>query len=357
MSRLSLRHEIVCLLFLGSLAPFAQAQTAESWASLSVRQQRELSDRKVAFDLLSAADQEKLRSLHATVSESDPEAQSLRKSLERFERWLATLAPADRARLQNAKSDEERLKLARDLVTEQTARLDVDLEPLRSFEQPAPVGPGSPPQRPPVFLRQRLGALEDQRQLIAKLEPMMTEPERIRLQGLRRVPRSLFVMALATKYDVPIPSSMRELQPPIFQMFTSLIENPEEILGDRLPRAMEGEARKVLGAFMVDILLLPELEDAKEFKFLQQQPEVVRSGIEAVSEVNIYAGRILIQALYYSAHPEEAPDECRDSLEMINSTVALTRFGRVVLRDKNNKERQEAERKYKPPRPKEPRDE
>jgi len=328
----------------GLLQPaFAASPDSSTIAPMSAQRRTIMIERLHEFDSLSEDDQQRIRSLHQSLHQSTPEGKKLQALLNRYDRWLATLSPGERQRIEGAKSTEERLAIVKELVNEQATALERELTPVRPPEEiaanrlpppgPPPGGPeGGPPKRPDAQ-RQRSNFFEEQRQLMERLKAHLTPFESQQLEETRGRYRLPLLLALLLKYDLPLPNFFQENELPMSPLFTSLVENPESVFGAKIPQLMSKEAKKQFGAFMADVLLLPDLEEKKRFDFLQKQPEKIRDAVEEISNLNQYVAKSVVNTLYFAEHPEEAPEETRDSLKLINVKAAIQFIENPIVRE------------------------
>lgn len=86
-------------------------------ARLSAEEQAELRRKREVFEQLSPLQQQRLREFHEALT-NDPQAESLRTTLERYTAWLRTLPAGRRAELSSLPAD-ERLKQVRQLLEQQ----------------------------------------------------------------------------------------------------------------------------------------------------------------------------------------------------------------------------------------------
>jgi hypothetical protein len=84
---------------------------------------------------------------------------------------------------------------------------------------------------------------------------------------------------------------------------------------------------------MADVLLIPDLDEKKRFAFLQEQPEKIRGAVEEISNLNQYVAKSVVNTLYFAEHPEEAPEETRDSLKLINVKAAIQFIENPIVRE------------------------
>ena len=335
-------------LILGA-ASAASPETTPAVASnapLSSQRREILSQRLREFESLPESEQQRIRSLHESLQQTTEDAKKLQGTLSRYDRWLATLSPVERRRIEDASTTDARLAVVRELVNEQALALERELSPLRPPEDGGPPRPpGPPPNGPgPSYTRRPDGSrpdgsrpksnfFEEQRQLTEKLKPHLTPFESHQLEEMRGRHRFPLILALLIKYDLPLPSFFQDNELPMSPLFLSLVGNPESIFGAKVPQLMSGDARKKFGAFMADVLLLPDLDEKKRFAFLQAQPEAVREAAEELSNLNQYVAKSVVNTFYFAEHPEEAPEETRDSLKMINVSAALQFLSNPIIRE------------------------
>jgi hypothetical protein len=335
-------------LFVGEVIAAAPETTSAVPTTVPLSSQRReiLSQRLREFESLPESEQQRIRSLHEALQQSSEDAKKLQGTLSRYDRWLATLSPVERRRIEEAPTTEARLVVVRELVNEQAVALERELSPLRLPEESGPPRPPGPPpngpgpsfsRRPdgsrPEGARPRSNFFEEQRQLTEKLKPHLTPFESLQLEEMRGRHRFPLILALLIKYDLPLPSFFQDNELPMSPLFLSLVGNPESIFGAKAPQLMSGDARKKFGAFMADVLLLPDLDEKKRFAFLQAQPEAVREAAEELSNLNQYVAKSVVNTFYFAEHPEEAPEETRDSLKMINVTAALQFLSNPIIRE------------------------
>lgn len=308
---------------------------------MSAQRRAIMTDRLHEFDSLTEEEQQRIRTLHQSLQQPTPEGRKLQSLLNRYDRWLATLSPAERQRIEAAKTADERLAVVKELVNEQAAALERELTPVRPPEEIAasripPPGPGGPeggfPKRPDGQ-RQRSSFFEEQRQLMERLKAHLTPFESQQLDEMRGRHRLPLMLALLLKYDLPLPNFFQENELPMSPLFTSLVENPEAVFGAKLPQLMSKEAKQQFGAFMADVLLLPDLDEKKRFAFLQDQPEKIKDAVEEISNLNQYVAKSIVNTLYFAEHPEEAPEETRDSLKLINVKAAIQFIENPIVRE------------------------
>ena len=89
--------------------------TASKPASTAAR--AELKMALARFNTLTPNAQKQVEDLHTSLTDEQ------RLQLQRYERWLDTLSPADRRRLENADSTDSRLAIIRELLSSQAAML------------------------------------------------------------------------------------------------------------------------------------------------------------------------------------------------------------------------------------------
>jgi hypothetical protein len=291
---------------------------------------------------MSDADRASITNLHTQSQSPGPEGDELRSSLDRYDRWLATLEPSERQRIVEAASNKERIERVKEILQQQSMALEESLLPIRSTSAvttvpgavpPAELAVADPPasnpstpepaQRPnakrPSFIKQRFDMIESEIERLDELEGKFTEEERRRLDQARGGQKVPLMMALATKYAIPLPPFVEEGQAPILQFFMGLLPEPGRILGTTSAADLSDDNRKKLGAIMVDLIMLPDLSQEKQFTMLQTESAKVRAGMEKISKVtmNKTTSRFLTNVLYYVQHPEDAPESTRDSVAMI----------------------------------------
>jgi hypothetical protein len=331
----------VCLAHKGMAASPDTSVAGTSGAPMSAQRRAIMTDRLHEFDSLTEEEQQRIRTLHQSLQQPTPDGKKLQSLLNRYDRWLATLSPAERERIEAAKTADERIAVVKELVNEQATALERELTPVRPPEEIAasripPPGPGGPeggsPKRPDGQ-RQRSNFFEEQRQLMERLKTHLTPFESQQLEEMRGRHRLPLMLALLLKYDLPLPNFFQENELPMSPLFTSLVENPEAVFGAKLPQLMSKEAKQQFGAFMADVLLLPDLDEKKRFAFLQQQPEKIRDAVEEISNLNQYVAKSIVNTLYFAEHPEEAPEETRDSLKLINVRAAIQFIENPIVRE------------------------
>jgi hypothetical protein len=286
-----------------------------------------LESRWAEWNSLESQEQNSLRSLHEAATAATPQAERVRASLERVDRWLATLSQEERARIIQAKNAEDRLAIIKETLARQTQVLEENLAPGRSL--PEGSTPGTPndtvattdepkvPGRRPGSMRPRLDWLETEMKRLEEMEQKFTPEERQRLDEARGGQKLPIMLALAFKYDLPLPPLAEEAQIPITQFFMALVPEVENHLGTRLASALSPENRSKLGAMMVDLVVLPDLNQQRQFDLLQQEEPEIRTGIERIAKVNKTTSRLLTNMLYYSLHPDHAPESARGTLSMV----------------------------------------
>jgi hypothetical protein len=319
---------------------------------LSVARRELLWERYRDWMKLSDVDRSAITTLHQQIQESGSTGEHLRSSLERYDRWLVTLSPTERARIIGAASNQERLERVKEILQKQTLAMDESLfagrpsglvsagsssaalsevAPSASTDAPSDnSGSGTTansrastadrpgPGRRPLFTRQRFDVVESEMQRLDEMEELFTEEERRRLDTARGGKKVPMMMALATKYALPIPPFVEEGQTPILQFFMGLLPDPEGVVGTKSAAMLSEENKKKLGAIVVDLMMLPDLSEDKQFVLLQSEAADVRSGLEEISKVNKTTSRFLTNVLYHLVHPKEAPESTKDSLALIS---------------------------------------
>jgi hypothetical protein len=116
------RASVVLTAALGLFGPQASpaddlALRRQQIANMSLSEQQQLLRSQQRFNELSAADQERMRTLHADLK-ADPNQARLQQVLERYHEWLKTLSPEQRAELEGLAA-EARIKRIRELMTRQ----------------------------------------------------------------------------------------------------------------------------------------------------------------------------------------------------------------------------------------------
>jgi hypothetical protein len=285
-----------------------------------------LVERKLEFEEASREEKSRLRTLHEAVNEASAEGRSLRRSFEGYERWLATLPEDDRRRLTGAKTTEERLAIVRETLAKQTSEMSIALAPLEAAEAADSPLPDAG-RRPPGSDRARM--TEEIRSFAQKIDDRITPLERQALQSGQGRNRLPLIGALSLKYAVELPEGFRGRPPPSYFLFSSLVDDFSSTFGSRSFLTLSPEQKQRFGAFAADILLLPELDETKRFEFLRSQPAAIQRGIEKVAAVNGSSAKIVVSALYYSQHPDEAPEPLQASVRMIHrkSLTALLERG------------------------------
>src|SRR4051794_4123250 len=91
-----------------SYADDTYADNAARLEQMTPDQKEDLSRKKLRFDELSAAEKQRLRDLHVSIT-TDPNAKELSDTVTRYTRWLANLDPADRSTLLDIKDPEQRI--------------------------------------------------------------------------------------------------------------------------------------------------------------------------------------------------------------------------------------------------------
>jgi hypothetical protein len=94
---------------------------AERLKKLSADEKEDLRRKKNRFDELHAAEQQRLRDLHASIT-SDPQAQELAKTVKNYHRWLATLDSAQRIAVQDEKDPTKRIAKIKEVLQAQEER-------------------------------------------------------------------------------------------------------------------------------------------------------------------------------------------------------------------------------------------
>ncbi len=313
------RRVHVCWLIMLAVAPLSRADIANPSTMTSDRRSM-LKTRYKEWQALDQAEQDSIRQLHQAAQQPGPEGDRLRQLLDRYDRWLATLTGEERKRIESATSSAERIERVKELLGKQTNVLEESMLPSRPAVASTPPAPANEPRtggRRPGFLRQRFDLMANEIDRLDQIEKMFTEEERKRLNSVSAGQKIPIIIALATKYGLPLPPFAVENQTPFLQSFMGLIPEAEKALGTSLATALTEENRRKLGEIMVDMVMLPDLPQAKQFELLQSEQVEVRIGIERVAKVNKTTARFLTTLLYYSINPDRAPPSCRDSLALL----------------------------------------
>jgi hypothetical protein len=88
---------------------------------MTADQKDDLRRKKLRFDGLTPAEQQKLRELHASIA-SDPSSKELQETLKSYHRWLATLDAAERVSLLDIKDPDQRIARIKELMQQQEER-------------------------------------------------------------------------------------------------------------------------------------------------------------------------------------------------------------------------------------------
>lgn len=124
------------LLLLATTSVLADPPTRESLEALSAEEKKALLEKKVRFDALPAAEQQRLRELNTSITAA-ANSQQLHSTLDRYHEWLKSLTTKQRAdllelptekrieRIKELMQEQERSRL-RDLGGKQLPELDID---------------------------------------------------------------------------------------------------------------------------------------------------------------------------------------------------------------------------------------
>jgi hypothetical protein len=97
------------------------AKNAARLSQMSAEQKEDLSRKRLRFEELSAADKQKLRDLHDSIS-ADPNATELLDTVTRYNRWLATLDSPEKSVLLDIKDPQQRIARIKQLMQQQEER-------------------------------------------------------------------------------------------------------------------------------------------------------------------------------------------------------------------------------------------
>jgi len=97
------------------------AANAERLEKMTAEQKDDLRRKKLRFDALSLAEQEKLRELHSEIA-SDANSKELLDTVKSYNRWLATLDAVERSSLLDIKDPSERIARIKTLIQQQEER-------------------------------------------------------------------------------------------------------------------------------------------------------------------------------------------------------------------------------------------
>jgi hypothetical protein len=308
-----IRH---CLFILLAASPLLRADIADPQAMTQQRRSM-LQSRYKDWQALDQAEQDSIRQLHQAAQQPGADGDQLRSQLDRYDRWLATLTSQERKQIESAATSAERIAQVKEILGKQTTALEESMLPSRPAVAAAPNNETRTAGRKPGVFRQRFDLLANEIDRLDQIEKTFTEEERDRLNSASAGQKIPIIIALATKYGLPLPPFVLENQNPILQSFMALIPEAEKALGTTFASALTDENRKRLGEVMVDLVLLPDLPQAKQFELLQSEQVAVRTGIERIAKVNKTTARFLTTLLYYSIHVDKAPPSCRDSLALL----------------------------------------
>src|SRR3954447_9037781 len=91
-----------------STADDSYSQNASRLEQMTPEQKEELARKKAQFDVLTEAEKQHLREIHAAIT-ADPGAKELSETATKYARWLANLEPTDRAPLLDIKDPKQRI--------------------------------------------------------------------------------------------------------------------------------------------------------------------------------------------------------------------------------------------------------
>jgi hypothetical protein len=104
-----------------SIAADDYTANAARLQQMSAEEKEELSRKRLRFEELSPAEQERLRKLYGSIK-ADANADELLGTVTRYNRWLATLESAERSTLLDIKDPEQRIARMKELMQQQEER-------------------------------------------------------------------------------------------------------------------------------------------------------------------------------------------------------------------------------------------
>ena len=313
------RHTLTCWSLLLAATTLLRADIADP-SSMTQERRNMLRTRYQDWQSLDQAEQDAIRQLHEAALQPGADGDRLRSLLDRYDRWLTTLTNEEKKKIESATNSAQRIERVKEILGKQTIALEESMLPSRpavAATAPAPANEPRTGGRKPGFLRQRFDLMAGEIDRLDQIEKMFTEEEKQRLNSVNTGQKIPIMIALATKYGLPLPPFIVENQNPLLQSFMGMIPQAEKSLGTSLATALTDENRKKLGEVMVDMVMLPDLPQAKQFELLQSEQVEVRTGIERIAKINKTTARFLSTVLYYSIHPDRAPESCRDSLALL----------------------------------------
>jgi hypothetical protein len=97
------------------------ARNAARLEEMTPEQKEELARKKAQFDVLTAAEKQHLRDIHAAIT-ADPNAKELSETATKYARWLAALDPAERAPLLDIQDPKQRIARIKEIMQQQEER-------------------------------------------------------------------------------------------------------------------------------------------------------------------------------------------------------------------------------------------
>lgn len=264
-----------------------------------------------SFQRLSDAEQQRIRELKNELADSGPEEQSLRRVMSKYALWLDTLTPADRESIQNAPSTESKVQLVNQLIKSQNERIEAELKPIleRQPERPSRYSPFSRFERR-LFLSSK-SVRNVEKELATKLDPWESK----RLSSFSRdpsLPRIALVMALARKYQIDMDQGGGKLsRGEAEELSQDIVGMVQRAMGNRQPRPVSPEERDEVDRFILDLLLLPDVEPDKMVGFLESMEEGRRDMLRIAQRLDPQIYHFYLRLHYYQEHPEELPDRMK----------------------------------------------
>lgn len=306
------------------------------------------------FEKLPKGQQQELRDLDRQLNDAGNERGGLEDEMRRYVRWLETLTAAERARIDDEKTTEGRVKVVRELIESQNKRLGADLAPLASMSDDSspsgdppqrpgdpPQRPGEPPQRPgdppprpgegPIGpprpgdmagppgrpgdgFRSFFGfnPLVD---LEAGLSNRLSTAERARLDSIPVKDRVPFALTLGLKYNVIPPRMLDPMAKKFNEYFYANNPGIQQSFGVKNYFDLPPEKKDQVHQIVASLLMLPPITDGELLDEAERlDPEAARQ-MQSVERFNNSLYRQLMAIRHHLRTPEKLSPEVLELLQ------------------------------------------
>ncbi|MFO0944552.1 MAG: hypothetical protein U1D30_01195 [Planctomycetota bacterium] len=320
----------ICLLLIAtclSWVPSPDRTLEEARDELSKMSPSELSrlrENYQAFQSLTPSEQDRIRQLKNSLADSGAEEQSLRRVMSKYALWLDTLTPADRESIQKAQTTEAKVQLVNQLIKSQNDRIEAELKPIleRQPERPSRFSAFSRFERR-LFLSSK-SVRNVEKELAGKLDPL----EAKRLASFSRdpsLPRIALVMGLAKKYRIDLDKAGGRLPGGESDELTQdIVGMVQRAFGNRQPRPITQEERDEVDRFILDLLLLPDVEPDKMVGFLESMDEGRRDLLRLAQRFDPQIYQFVLRVHYYQSHPQELPGRMQGLFRRVPKSLQPT---------------------------------